>query len=74
MKAYTVVINWAMSNETQEVEWFHMVGHHTYNECRKLAYKHLMENLDLERRDIQLDDLWINEVEVEGYNITAEEV
>ena len=69
-KLYLVVINWKYLDETQEAEWFHFVDKtYVYAEVEKQAIKHLVENVDVEEEDVEIDELWINKVEVDGYEI-----
>ena len=71
MKLYLAVINWGMHSENQEAEWFHFVNDkYNYDEALGMAKQHLVDNLEVNIEDVEINDLWINEVKVvDGYKI-----
>lgn len=75
MKLYLAVIDWGYFDETKEAEWFHFVADkYDYEAVKKQAVQHLVDNVDVEAEHVEIDNLWINEVnEVDGYKITIED-
>jgi hypothetical protein len=71
MKLYLAVINWGYFDETKEAEWFHFVADsYEYEEVEKQAVQHLVDNVDVEEEHVEIDEVWINEVNnVDGYAI-----
>jgi hypothetical protein len=72
MKLYIAIIDWGYFDETKEAEWFFFAGEsYEYEEIKKKAVEHLVENVDVEAEFVEIDNLWINEVnEVDGYKVT----
>lgn len=58
-----------------EPEWMYTVGQYpTDRDARRLAKQHIIDNCGIEKEDIILDECWVNEVEVEGYEIKLTKV
>ena len=75
LNLYLVVIDWSYYNEKHEPEWHHFIAEsYDYDDIKKKAKPFLVEVLGLDDyNDIEIDQVWINKVEVKDYkfNITA---
>ena len=76
LNLYLVVIDWSYYNEKHEPEWYHFIAEsYDYDDIKKKAKSFLNETLHLDEDDenIEIDQVWINKVEVKDYkfNITA---
>ncbi len=72
MKLFLAVIDWGHFDETKEAEWFFFASDgYEHDDIEKRAIQHLVDNVDVEAEDVEIDSLWIDEVNnVDGYKVT----